>query len=64
MPALRKALENPGFAGAGALAGGVALVEAGAADGVVAELGNVSVIWFPLKLREPFATRAKVSRST
>ena len=57
-------MENPGFAGAGALAGGVALVEAGAADGVVAELGNVSVIWFPLKLREPFATRAKVSRST
>jgi hypothetical protein len=64
MPALRKALENPGFAGAGALAGVVALVEAVAAEGVVAELGNVSVIWFPLKLREPFATRAKVSRST
>jgi hypothetical protein len=47
MPAFRKALENPGFAGAGALVGLVALValiEAGAAGGAFAEVGNVSVI--------------------
>jgi hypothetical protein len=62
MPAFRKALENPGFAGA--VEGADVVAEAVAAGVAFAAVGNVKVIWFPLKLREPFATRAKVSRST
>jgi hypothetical protein len=64
MPALTKSLENPWFVGwvtgwvTGCIAGGAV------AGALATELGSVSAIRLPAKLREPFKSLASDSRST